>query len=268
VTDVRRHGMPPPSPHWRGPDAPPSDGPHIGLYESTRLRPGARSLAVPGALCMVLLFLQIAAYVVIAADWFLNRSYWGGYHNLYLHNPESDDVAKVMGHRYADAVGIGVGAIVFVFVIVVLTLPTFIWWFQRAYRNLARQQFHPAWAYFAWFVPILNIWRPKQLANRIWRGSVSPGLGFSIQWWWFGPWLLTWMPIVGYSAMYSAGHNGDYGAIGVILAVVFLLQATVPLAMLLMIRAVTRARAPPPSTPPPARATLVSRGRGGRRLRG
>lgn len=32
-------------------------------------------------------------------------------------------------------------------------------------------RFHPAWAMVSWFVPIFNLWRPKQMANDIWRGS-------------------------------------------------------------------------------------------------
>lgn len=51
----------------------------------------------------------------------------------------------------------------------------FIRWFLRAYGNLdqlggARRYTHN-WAAFGWFIPILNLWRPKQIANDIWRGS-------------------------------------------------------------------------------------------------
>jgi hypothetical protein len=55
----------------------------------------------------------------------------------------------------------------------------FIRWFHRAYRNLlplgaGELRFSPGWAIGAWFVPFLNLWRPKQIANDIWRGS-DPG---------------------------------------------------------------------------------------------
>jgi hypothetical protein len=74
----------------------------------------------------------------------------------------------------------------------------FLAWFSRAYRNLARLdvaglRYTPGWAVGAWFVPILNLFRPKQVANDIWRATdprqhnagwhgrdVSPWL----QWWW------------------------------------------------------------------------------------
>ena len=76
----------------------------------------------------------------------------------------------------------------------------FLVWFSRAYRNLGRLgvpglRYTPGWAVGAWFVPILNLFRPKQVANDIWRASdprlarrgegwqgrdVSPWL----HWWW------------------------------------------------------------------------------------
>lgn len=80
----------------------------------------------------------------------------------------------------------------------------FIAWFHRAYGNLrdlgaTTMRYTPRWAIGAWFVPILNLWRPKQIANDIWRGSdprypgqqplwrepVSPLL-----WFWWGAWVL------------------------------------------------------------------------------
>lgn len=52
----------------------------------------------------------------------------------------------------------------------------FILWFHRAYSNLpalgvAKRRFDSNAAIWPWFVPILNLWRPKQVANDIWRGS-------------------------------------------------------------------------------------------------
>lgn len=76
---------------------------------------------------------------------------------------------------------------------------TFIPWFAMAYANLPRLGIQPlrfrrGWAVGAWFVPILNLIRPKQIADDIYRGSradapaskafrelrVSPLL----HWWW------------------------------------------------------------------------------------
>jgi hypothetical protein len=81
---------------------------------------------------------------------------------------------------------------------------SFIAWFHRAYDNLrdlgaTTMRYAPGWAIGAWFVPVLNFWRPKQIANDIWRGSdprhpgrqpvwrepVSPLL-----WFWWSAWIL------------------------------------------------------------------------------
>lgn len=79
----------------------------------------------------------------------------------------------------------------------------FIAWFYRAYRNLPRRgmsdlRFAPGWAIGGWFVPILALVRPKQIANDIWRGSAAyPAAtpswrngdpGPLLNWWW-GVWV-------------------------------------------------------------------------------
>ena len=92
-------------------------------------------------------------------------------------------------------------------VVIAIAAVCFIAWFHRGYSNLLRlgattTRYGPGWAIGAWFVPILNLWRPKQIANDIWRGSdprrageqpswsepVSPLL-----WFWWGAWLLNWV---------------------------------------------------------------------------
>jgi hypothetical protein len=51
----------------------------------------------------------------------------------------------------------------------------FLFWFHRAYANLdalgARRRHGKGWSIGGWFVPILNLFRPKQIVNDIWRGS-------------------------------------------------------------------------------------------------
>ena len=76
----------------------------------------------------------------------------------------------------------------------------FLAWFYRAYRNLQRLsmagvRYKSGWAIGAWFVPILNLFRPKQIANDIWRAG-DPGADISsnawhsrpvsplLHWWW------------------------------------------------------------------------------------
>src|SRR5919108_281392 len=56
----------------------------------------------------------------------------------------------------------------------------FIRWLHRAYKNIdvvARDQrrYGHGWAIGSWFVPILNLWRPKQVVNDVWRaGARAP----------------------------------------------------------------------------------------------
>lgn len=62
-------------------------------------------------------------------------------------------------------------------------IPPFLIWFRRAYENLpsfgARGlRFTPGWAIGSWFIPILNYFRPAQIAADIWKAShptLSPG---------------------------------------------------------------------------------------------
>ena len=52
----------------------------------------------------------------------------------------------------------------------------FIAWFSRAYQNIERLgardlRVTHGWAIGSWFVPILSLFRPKQIMNDIWRAS-------------------------------------------------------------------------------------------------
>ena len=94
------------------------------------------------------------------------------------------------------------GALAFVELIAfAITAVVFIIWFRRAYRNMAPlgvswYRFKAGWAVGGWFVPFLNLVRPKQIANDIWRTSDpdlppridGPGLGRPVSpllnWWW------------------------------------------------------------------------------------
>jgi hypothetical protein len=83
----------------------------------------------------------------------------------------------------------------------------FIRWFWSAYSNLRvlgqpHTRFHPAWAIVSWFVPIFNLWRPKQMANDIWRGSRPDAPAIASDDWkdvpapallacWWGAWLVS-----------------------------------------------------------------------------
>ena len=58
----------------------------------------------------------------------------------------------------------------------VITATFFIRWIFTAYENSARLgppslRFGTGWAVGGWFVPILSLWRPKQIVNDAWRAS-------------------------------------------------------------------------------------------------
>lgn len=59
--------------------------------------------------------------------------------------------------------------------IYLVTGVVFIVWFHRAYKNLvafgAELPHKTGWAIGAWFVPILNFFRPKGIADAIWQAS-------------------------------------------------------------------------------------------------
>ena len=58
----------------------------------------------------------------------------------------------------------------------ITTIVLFLVWFSRAYKNLPalgirRLRFTAGWAVGAWFVPFLNLVRPKTITNDLWRTS-------------------------------------------------------------------------------------------------
>ena len=113
------------------------------------------------------------------------------------------------------------------FALLAVTAIAFIWWFHAAYRNSAARgtwklRFTSRWAIGAWFVPILAFWRPKQIADDIWRASEPRAPRVDEQeaypakavyllnlWWCF--WLLgTFVGNAAVRALIKAGTPNDY----------------------------------------------------------
>jgi len=87
------------------------------------------------------------------------------------------------------------------------TVVVFCMWMHRSYQNLHELgvrglRYSPAWAAGAFFVPILNLFRPCQIAQEMWRASAlgieedvghnwqnAPGSGVIGGWWAF--WLIS-----------------------------------------------------------------------------
>lgn len=89
------------------------------------------------------------------------------------------------------------------FQLLVLLLAAVPWllWFRVAYQNLPHLgvrelRFKPGWAVGGWFVPFLNLVRPKQITDDIWRASDpslppqaeplwrAKGVHAVVHWWW------------------------------------------------------------------------------------
>ena len=64
-------------------------------------------------------------------------------------------------------------------VAMIATGVVFVAWTRRMYRNVAplgdTTRFAPGWAVGAWFVPILNWFRPKQILDEVWRAGTRAG---------------------------------------------------------------------------------------------
>jgi hypothetical protein len=93
------------------------------------------------------------------------------------------------------------------FVVYIACIVTFIRWLSRAYRNLdavargTRRHDH-GWAIGAWFVPILNLWRPKEIINDVWRsGGTQPPPLLAI--WWGGFIISNWLSNIALRSAFS-----------------------------------------------------------------
>src|SRR3954470_10237977 len=77
------------------------------------------------------------------------------------------------------------------FVLFVVAAVTFLCWLTRAYNNLdaidrRELRFSHGWLVGAWLVPVLNLWRPKQYVDDIWRAGrphasmLLPGIWWAV----------------------------------------------------------------------------------------
>jgi hypothetical protein len=83
----------------------------------------------------------------------------------------------------------------------IATAVFFIRWLRLAYRNTdvvapGLRRYGHGWAIGAWFVPFLNLWRPKQIVNDVWRAGDPTGsphdarLPLLLNLWWAG-WIVS-----------------------------------------------------------------------------
>jgi hypothetical protein len=192
-------GLPPPN--WY-PD--PQDPSRSRYWDGTRwtehthplaaptVAPGYRPLVTP-ARTLFVLFAVILVLTVVAL--------LSGWAELSMLGRMVEDPASV-SPADADASDLRQGLIGLLQVLLYLgTGVAFLVWFRRAYRNLPTLgaeslRFSSGWAVGAWFVPFLNLVRPKQITDDIWRASdpalpARPGAVWKQQrvpallhWWW------------------------------------------------------------------------------------
>ena len=66
-------------------------------------------------------------------------------------------------------------------------------WFHWAYKNVpgvgGARRYGAGWAIGGWFVPILGLWRPKEIANDIWAATARRPDAL-LNWWW-GLWIFS-----------------------------------------------------------------------------
>lgn len=54
----------------------------------------------------------------------------------------------------------------------VVTGTLYMFWFWRAYRQSpGPHRYHRAWAFFGWFMPIVNLWLPPRMVYEVWVNS-------------------------------------------------------------------------------------------------
>ncbi|MDR3287063.1 MAG: DUF4328 domain-containing protein [Prevotellaceae bacterium] len=113
--------------------------------------------------------------------------------NLSMEDAESNDSRQTL-----------IGIIYFIANIIYIV--TFIMWFRRAYYNLHqkaghRLEYSEGWAAGAWFVPIVNLYRPYQIMKALYeetkrlfvQNDIKADYNLSVNFigWWWGLWIIS-----------------------------------------------------------------------------
>ena len=152
------------------PFAPPAYPPPVQQSWDSKARPwpGSR-LRVPGVIA------QLALLLILAADLFLAYAVWHRFQ--IVHDAIDKGQGTLVDIQRADdlvhSAGVGYG------ITYAATAIAFIVWFYRAAKSAERHndlvmRYGPGWAVGGWFVPILSLWRPYQIAKDTLSASTLP----------------------------------------------------------------------------------------------
>jgi hypothetical protein len=150
----------------------------------------------------------------------------------------------------------GVVALLTVIAFVVAAV-MFIRWFRRAYANLpalgtTNLRFQTWWTIGSWFIPIVNLFRPKQIANDIWRGSdpeerldqepswQGADVPALFQWWWGFYLVSTWMENVSFRVELAANDLDGYRNAAAVTMAVNAFEAVAGVLAVLVVQRTTR----------------------------
>jgi len=133
----------------------------------------------------------------------------------------------------------------------IITIPSFLYWVYRAYKNLfvlvpGELPRSPIWAAFSFLIPVGNLWLPYKAMSEIWRGGGAnetairwqespnhPLMGF-----WWALWLIG--GTTGYSVLSFIANNDDMSAYYARLGIDLVLIAAAVLAIVLVRQSVRR----------------------------
>ena len=73
--------------------------------------------------------------------------------------------------------------------------------------GLTAQPFSGGWVIANWFVPVVNLWRPKQIVDGVWKGS--GGLPTSLVDWWWTLAVISWLVLDPISAFMLGNRPGN-----------------------------------------------------------
>ncbi|MGY0059717.1 protein kinase domain-containing protein [Streptomyces sp. LZ34] len=147
--------------------------------------PPARNLRIPRSLGTTLMWLFGAFALLSVAHLGLNGTLFGAYEEYLSNNGGREAISNARDSLQIFEVFTGLLEIS-----LIVLFPV---WFRRVYLNATflapgRQRYDGGLAAGSWFIPVAQLWLPKQIANDIWTSSAPPGTRPAsravLHWWW------------------------------------------------------------------------------------